>query len=183
MELVFRKIEEEDLEMILQWRTMPEVSSYMYTDFVPSMDDQKKWYKRISDDPTMKYWIVTVDGEDIGVVNLIEIDKHNSRCSWGFYLGSVNVRGKGIGKSVELNILDYIFSKLKLNKVCGEVFATNEKVIKMHEKNGSIVEGTRRQHIFKNGEFHDIVEMGITKKDWENNIKGKVEYTKGDFRY
>ncbi len=25
--------------------------------------------------------------------------------------------------------------------------------------------------------------MGITKEDWENNIKDKVEYTKGIFKY
>jgi len=182
MELIFRKIEEEDLEMVLKWRTMPEVSSYMYSDFEPDMQKHKEWYKMMSDDATMKYWIVRADGEDIGVVNLFEIDLHNSRCNWGFYIGSTNVRGKGIGKSVELNILDYVFTKLKLNKFCCEVFVSNPHVIKMHEKNGSIVEGTRRQHMFKNGEFHDIVEMGITKDDWEKNIKDKVEYTKGVFK-
>jgi len=182
MELVFRKIVEEDLEMILKWRTMPEVSKYMYSDFRPDMIKHKEWFKMMSNDSTIKYWIVTADGEDVGVVNLIEIDLHNSRCSWGFYLGSLNVRGKGVGKSVELNILDYVFTKLKLNKLCGEVFASNTNVIRMHEKNGSIVEGTRRQHMFKNDEFHDIVEMGITKEDWENNIKDKVEYTKGYFQ-
>jgi len=183
MELIFRKIEENDLELILKWRTMPEVSQYMYSDFKPDMQKQKEWYRKISNDLTTKYWIITVDGEDVGVVNLVDIDLHNSRCNWGFYLGSLNVRGKGVGKSVELNILDYVFTTLKLNKLCGEVFVSNTNVIRMHEKNGSIVEGTRRQHIFKNGEFLDIVEMGITREDWENNIKDKLEYTKGDFRY
>ncbi len=39
MEMLFRKIKQDaDLEMILNWRTLPEVTAYMYTDFKPSMD-------------------------------------------------------------------------------------------------------------------------------------------------
>ncbi|MEW5994994.1 MAG: GNAT family N-acetyltransferase, partial [Candidatus Zixiibacteriota bacterium] len=70
MKLVFRKIKEEDLEMILKWRTMPEVSTYMYTDFEPDMEKQRQWFKRINNDPARMDWIITVDDEDVGEVSL-----------------------------------------------------------------------------------------------------------------
>lgn len=181
MNLLFRKIIESDLQMIMEWRTLPEVTSYMYTDFKPDIKKQREWFEKISNDSTVKYWIVNVDGEDVGVVNLFDIDTHHSRCNWGFYLASANFRGKGIGKSVELSILNYVFEQLKLNKFCCEVFTSNPNVIKMHEKNGSIVEGTLKQHMFKNGQFHDIVSMGITREDWELNVKGKLDYTEAVF--
>ena len=181
MELLFRKITDDDLEMIQQWRTNPDVSKYMYTDFEPSMEKQRQWFKNISEDRTCKYWIIRVDGEDVGLVYLPEIDLIHKRCEWAYYLGSPNVRGKGIGKSVELNILDYVFNTLKLNKLCCEVYVANDIVIKIHEKYGSVVEGTRRQQIFKNGEFHDIVEMAILKEDWVTKVKGKFEFERGSF--
>jgi UDP-4-amino-4,6-dideoxy-N-acetyl-beta-L-altrosamine N-acetyltransferase len=122
-------------------------------------------------------WIINADDEDVGLVSLTSINRTNRRCDWAYYLGSPNVRGKGIGKSVELNVLAFVFETLALNKLCCEVFVSNQKVISIHEKFGSVVEGTRREQIHKNGEFHDIVEMGILRNDWERNVKGAFEYT------
>jgi len=181
MKLVFKNIKPDDLEMILKWRTMPEVSKYMYTDFEPSMAKQKKWYVQISEDQTRKDWVINVDGEDVGLLSIVRIDNVNRRCEWAYYLGSPNVRGKGIGKNVELNVLEYVFEKLGLNKLCCEVLKENELVVKIHEKYGSVVEGNRRQQIYKNGEFLDIIEMGILKEDWEKNIHGKHELVKAVF--
>ncbi|MCD6248972.1 MAG: UDP-4-amino-4,6-dideoxy-N-acetyl-beta-L-altrosamine N-acetyltransferase [candidate division Zixibacteria bacterium] len=181
MEILFRQVTQKDLKVILKWRTMPEVSSYMYTDFKPSMDRQRKWLHAISNDESRRDWIICVDGEDVGLVSLVSINEVNKRCEWAYYLGSPNVRGKGIGRNVELNILEYVFDTLKLNKLCCEVFVSNEKVIAIHEKFGSRTEGKRREHIFKNGEFHDIVEMGILKNDWEREIKGKLEFVRAQF--
>lgn len=181
MEILFRKVKESDLEVILNWRTMPEVSRYMYTDFEPSMVRQRNWFEAICRDDSRKDWVIRVDGENVGLVWLVRINDVNKRCEWAYYLGSPNVRGKGIGRNVELNILEYVFETLKLNKLCCEVFVSNEKVIAIHEKYGSRTEGTRREHIFKNGEFHDIVEMGILKNDWEREIKGQLEFVRARF--
>lgn len=181
MKLVFRDIKPDDLMMILNWRTMPEVSKYMYTDFEPSMEKQKKWYEQISGDKSRRDWIINVDDEDVGLLSIVKIDNVNKRCDWAYYLGSPNVRGKGIGKNVELNVLEYVFEKLELNKLCCEVLKENELVIKIHEKYGSMVEGNRRQQICKNGEFLDIVEMGILRDDWKKNIRGKHEFVKAVF--
>jgi RimJ/RimL family protein N-acetyltransferase len=77
---------------------------------------------------------------------------------------------------VELNVYTYVFDVLKLNKLCCEVFCSNDLVIKIHEKYGSKIEGTLKQHILKNGQFHDIVTMGILKSEWEASpLRGTVE--------
>ena len=178
MELVFRKIESVDLPMILAWRTMPEVSDYMYTDFEPDMQQQLAWFEQISRDSTRLDWIINANGEDVGLVSIVRINNLNKRCEWAYYLASPSVRGKGVGKSVELNILEYVFKSLNMHKLCCEVFTSNEMVIKIHEKFGSLVEGTRRKHVYKNGEFHDIVEMGILRQNWEQNIQGQIDFPK-----
>lgn len=182
MNLRFRKISgDDDLKKIMEWRSKPEVTRYMYTDIESDMKVQKIWFQRITQDPTRKDWIIEANGNDVGLVSLYRIDNTNRRCEWAYYIGSTDVRGMGIGKNVELNILEYVFTILGLNKLCCEVYASNEFVIGLHEKYGSCVEGKRRQHIWKNGEFHDIVEMGILKQEWKNKIKEKFGYTKGSF--
>lgn len=181
MRLRFRRIGSDDLGMIMNWRTMPEVSSYMYTDFKPDIEKQKSWFETISMDKSRLDWIINLDNEDVGLVSIVKIDRLNQRCEWAYYLASPNVRGKGVGRSVEINILSYVFDELNLNKLCCEVFVANDKVIKIHEKYGSQIEGTRREQVRKDGRFHDIVEMGILRSEWEEKVKGKVEFVAAEF--
>lgn len=177
MKILFNKIQKYHLDTIMKWRMLPEVSDYMYTDPVLDIELQLSWFEKISIDNNRYDWVCNVDGEDVGVVTVSNIDYVNNKCDWAYYLASPTVRGKGIGKAIELNILDFVFNDLKLNKLCCEVFSSNELVVKIHEKYGSKVEGVRKSHICKKGEYKDIVVMGILKKDYEEQIKGKIDYT------
>lgn len=175
MNVKFCKIKKENLEMIRNWRNSPEISKYMYTNDYITKDHQKKWFQRIKDDATRKYWIIKVDDNYVGVVNLYNIDMRNKRCYWAYYLAHPSVRGKGIGRLIELNILNYVFEVLFLNKLCCEVFTFNELVIKIHQKYGSKIEGNFRKHIYKDNRFHDIVCMGILKEEW-NDLKDNFNF-------
>lgn len=177
MSLELRKIKQDDLEMIMKWRMNPDVTKYMYTDPQLSIEKQLEWYDKVSDNTSEKYWLIVIDNTAIGVLNLTGIDERNKRCSWAYYIGDASFRGRGIARTLECNIYDYVFEFLGLNKLCCEVFTFNEKVISIHEKFGSEIEGTLKQHILKNGQFYDIVSMAITKDKWIN-IKSDYEYEK-----
>ncbi|WP_346887105.1 UDP-4-amino-4,6-dideoxy-N-acetyl-beta-L-altrosamine N-acetyltransferase [Clostridium sp. UBA1056] len=175
MALELSKVNKADLELIMTWRMKPEVTRYMYTDPVLTMETQLKWFYSTQDNDSVKYWIIKFDGVKIGLINICDIDYKNKRCSWAYYIGDTSFRGRGIATLLECNIYDYVFDDLNLNKLCCEVFTSNEKVISIHEKFGSVVEGTLKQHIYKNGDFFDIVTMGITRDKWEN-IKKDYKY-------
>lgn len=167
-----RLVRESDLETVMRWRMLPEVTKYMYTDPVLTLPQQKAWFQRISDSERDRVWIIESIADDgavqpIGVLSLSEIDWHNKRCAWAYYLGETSARGIGLAKSLELSVCAYVFDTLGLNKLWCEVFAFNDRVVALHEKFGSKVEGIARQHIFKNGEWHDVVRMGILKSEWE----------------
>ena len=169
----FIEIDETDLEMIRSWRNSPEVGRYMYTDEEILEDQQKKWFKKINSEDSSRYWIIEYQGKKLGLVYIIDINFNHSKCFWGFYLGDTSVRGAGIGKKVEYKLLKYVFENLKLNKLCGEVLYFNNKVVKMHEKFGFKQEGYLRQHINKNGEFIDVVTIGLLNDEWKN-LKGDL---------
>ncbi|HYA61768.1 MAG TPA: UDP-4-amino-4,6-dideoxy-N-acetyl-beta-L-altrosamine N-acetyltransferase [Candidatus Sulfotelmatobacter sp.] len=162
-----RDVTSADQEKIRQWRNLPEVSKYMYTDHVISPEEHAAWFKRISGDPSCKYWIIVCDNEDVGVAWLFSIDRRNSRCYWGFYVASPNVRGKGVGSTVEYSVLRYVFDELRLNKLCGEVLGFNQVVVDMHKSFGFAQEGYFRKHVFKGGTMQDIFCIGMLREDWE----------------
>ena len=176
MILQFRKIQQEHLEKIRLWRTSEDVTKYLYTDPRISPDDQKEWHRRILRDPSRMDWIINVGGVDVGVVYLYNVEPVNRRCFWAYYLGEQFARGKGIGKAVELNILNYVFERLNLHKLCCEVFEWNKSVIEAHQKCGSRIEGIFREHIWKRSNYHNVVRMGILCHEWEQEVRDRFKY-------
>ncbi len=174
-DIELKRIKLEDLDKIMLWRNSPEVSIYMYTSPELTLEDQKKWFEKISKNDTVSYWLIVVDGIDVGVINLYDIDKINKRCFWAYYIGDTSVRGKGIARHLECNIYDYVFFELGLNKLCCEVFEFNDTVVQIHKKFGSEVEGVFKQHIYKNEKFLNVVRMAILQEKW-NTIRSQYEY-------
>ncbi len=162
----FVKLREKHLDLVREWRNSSEVSKYMYTDQDITEEEHQKWFYRVRKDPTKIYWIIEVNGTYVGVINLYNINILNKRCYWAYYLSDLSVRGKGLGRLIELNILTYVFEKLELNKLSCQVMSWNDIVVKIHQKYGSKIEGNFRQHIFKGNKFYDIVCMGILKEEW-----------------
>ena len=53
-----REIEFKDKEKVREWRNNPEISKYMYSDINITADEHNKWFNRIINDKTKKYWII-----------------------------------------------------------------------------------------------------------------------------
>jgi len=168
-----REIKTRDKDKLREWRNMPEISKYMYSDHHITAEEHEKWFNRINNDKTTKYWIIVCDNEDIGLVNLYDIDSRNSRCYWAFYISSPNARGKGVGSFVEYSVLNYVFDELELNKLCCEVLGFNEPVIRMHKKFGFKEEGLFQEHIIKNNKPNKVYCLAILRSEW-NEIKPKI---------
>jgi UDP-4-amino-4,6-dideoxy-N-acetyl-beta-L-altrosamine N-acetyltransferase len=181
VDIRLRNITEADLEKIMNWRMQPSVTKYMNTDPVLTMAQQEKWLKEIRSDDTCKFWMIVADETDIGVLGIIDIDEQNKRCSWQWYIGNEDFRGKGIAKRIQLNIYDYVFYHLKLHRLWNHILTFNEHVIEnVHKKVGYEVEGVMKDHVYKNGKFVDVTIMGITIDIWES-IKNDFDYDKVKF--
>jgi RimJ/RimL family protein N-acetyltransferase len=63
---------------------------------------------------------------------------------------------------------------LKLHKLSCEVLAFNEPVVGLHKKFGFQVEGVFRDHHKMNGDYVDIVRMGLLEREW-HAIRDKFE--------
>ncbi len=166
-DLNLRKITKEDLALIMEWRMNPAVTANLYTDPILDMEKQIKWFDKVKNDNTVKYWIIEIESTPIGLIWLYQIDYYHKKCEWGYFIGNDNFRGKGIGRNLECNIYDYVFYKMNMNRLYCEIFSFNDKVVKIHEKFGSEIEGIFKEHIFKNDVFYDVTAMAILKSKWD----------------
>lgn len=160
-----RLMTEDDLETVLGWRNQPWIRANMYTDHLISLEEHRAWFSRAKVDPSVVHLICEGNSKPIGCVNFVQIDSKNQKAFWGFYLGEEN-GPKGRGSAMEFLALEYAFGPLNLRKLCAEVFAFNEKVLKMHGKFGFQQEGNYRQHVLKNGQYEDVVAIALFKDDW-----------------
>jgi UDP-4-amino-4,6-dideoxy-N-acetyl-beta-L-altrosamine N-acetyltransferase len=163
--LKFRKLKESDLEQVLKWRTMPEVTRFMTTDIDYNMEKQKAWFDRVDKDKSVLYWIIEIDNRPIGVINLSEIDLVHRRCSIGYYIGEVESRS--IGFMVPPYVYNFVFNKMGLNKIYGEVVDGNGNLLKMHKMHGWRNVGTYSDHIFKYGQYFDVHIVELMASDWK----------------
>lgn len=169
-----RDLRQEDAEQVREWRNRPAVSWFMYTDHHITPEEHAAWFRRVTSDPSVRYWIIRCDGEDVGLANLYAIDERNSRCFWAFYVAEESARGKGVGSFVEHFVLRYVFEKLGMNKLCCEILASNPGVVEMHKSFGFKEEGYFRQHVGKGGASVDIHCLAMLREEWQE-LRGPIE--------
>lgn len=181
MEVSLRRIEEKDLEKIMRWRMDPEITRYMNTDPVLTPEGQKKWLSRIDGDPSVRYWLISVDGLDAGVMNLADLDFQKRESNWGYYIGEKRARSLKLSLCLEWNLYDYVFETLRLERLYNEVLSANEGVVKLHVMCGSHIDGIYKEHVEKNGVKYDVTAISITDREWREKKAAGVRYGRIEF--
>ena len=87
-DLHFRKIETDDLEMILYWRNSTDVRKYMLNDKIIKLEDHIKWFKKISKNKSFDVLVTEYKKKPVGIVSISELDLSSRTCTWGQYIGA-----------------------------------------------------------------------------------------------
>ncbi len=169
--IYLRALEEGDLERTHKWHNDACVFELVAGVFrFVSRQAELEWLKRrisFSNTEINLAICLTSTGDHIGNIYIREIDwiaRHGELT--GIILGEPECRGKGYG-SIALNLLlAHAFNGLGLLRVYGMARADHLASIRMMEKCGFVMEGKLRKHAFSQGEFHDLVMMGVTADEW-----------------
>ena len=164
--VTLRAMEPGDRDRLLEWRNLPEISAWMYSDHAISAEEHARWFAAAIADPGRKYWIIEADGAPAGLANLYDIAPAHGRASWAYYLAGADVRGQGVGAFVEYQVIEHVFGVMGLNKLWCEVLIGNEPVWKLHEGFGFVREAHLREHVRKNGAPTDVLGLGLLAADW-----------------
>lgn len=165
----FRALEEADQPLLVAWLNDPEISRLVGGfSFPVSLSAQRDWFARAKSDARNQRWMVeTLEGEPLGLTGLWEIDWQNRHALTALKLGATDVRGKGYGTDAILTLMAYAFLQVGLNRLWGSILPYNVGSYKAYvERCGWRVEGVNRQHIFREGQFHDQLQVGVLKEDF-----------------
>jgi len=169
-EIVLRPMKLEDQEMVMKWRTLPQITRYMNTNSITDIEKQKEWFKRQEQLDSSYQWIIEWNGKPVGVTSITEVDMGKGTCTRGTYVAEQADRSFGMITDIYANQHDFIFEKLNLKKIEIEVFQEN-KMCGFHEV--EILEN----HVEKNGKKYNIVRLELTREEWEKK-KATWNYNK-----
>ena len=171
-----RPIEVDDSERIRNWRLKREVSNY-FPSFEPiSLQKQKNWMAHALDDDNSYYFIICdkISSNPVGLIFLTDIDRINQNAEFGYYIGETEYQGAGIAIEAELLLLNYAFNIQNMHKVYCESLAYNKKVLSIHSSFGFKNDGLKRHHIYKNGDWNDLIVMSVLKEEF-SKAEEKIE--------
>ncbi|MGD0652956.1 MAG: UDP-4-amino-4,6-dideoxy-N-acetyl-beta-L-altrosamine N-acetyltransferase [Thermoguttaceae bacterium] len=162
-----RDVRPDDKETLRTWRNLPHISKYMFQDHHVTVEEHERWFPAAMADPRRKYWIVSRQNRDIGLVNICDIDASSGRCYGGIYIADKSEQMSGSGVFAEYAMLYQVFEVLKLNKFCGEVMAFNTRACQLHRRLGFQQEGYFREHVRKGDQLVDVYFFAMLRRDWE----------------
>ena len=180
MSIHLREIREEDLELIMQWRMDPDITRYMNTDPKLTPEGQRKWFRAISEDTDVLYWLIEIEGQPAGVINLTGLNRPSGSLGWAYYVGEKRLRSMKAALALEMNLYDYVFDVLGKNELGGDIFTLNKGVIQLHLLCGSQIMEEKKNHVCKSGRYYDVTFMHMTAQRWQE-IRHSKKYEKISF--
>jgi [ribosomal protein S5]-alanine N-acetyltransferase len=130
-------------------------------------DVTKRWKKKEKDDYTF-YIELKKEHKVIGATGIHKVDYINKKAKTGSWINRKYWRN-GYILEAKIPILDFIFNKLKLEKVETEAFVENKASNAMSKKLGFKYEGTKRRSVSSKatGKIHDENIYGLLKEEWK----------------
>lgn len=98
---------------MMRWRMDPDITRYMNTNPRLTPEGQKKWFEGVRENPDLKYWMILVEGQPAGVINLTGLTRPDGNLGWAYYVGEKKLRSIQTALSLEMSMYDYAFDSLK----------------------------------------------------------------------
>jgi len=160
-----RALEAEDIEKTHAWHNDRDLYESLGRNFKPvSRSAEKAWLEDCICYRTEQLCLAIClkeTHEHIGNIYLRNIEWTARHGEMNILIGSAQHRGQGLGASALKQLISLAFGEMNLNRIYLHVLKTNEAAIKMYEKTGFRQEGCLVQHAYKNGQYEDMLVMGL----------------------
>lgn len=164
-----RELERKDIETINRWRNDPELIECLGAPFrFINADVDQRWYDQYmnSRNSCVRCAVVDESNEILCLVSLMSIDNVNRSAHLHIMIGGAEHRGKGIGTFAVRALISHAFNNLNLRRIELGVLTNNAAAIRLYEKTGFVREGVKRQAVYKNGKYVDLIMMGLLRTDF-----------------
>lgn len=151
MQVTIRPLQEQDAYTSVKWRNDLEVFKYTGNtyDHIITIQSELDWIHKVIANHNDYRCAILADGVYVGNIYLTDIG--DGCATYHIFIGNRDYWGKGVAREASLQIIDYGFKDLKLDKIVLEVKRQNERAIKLYLSLGFVILS----------EGDEWVEMGI----------------------
>lgn len=170
--LYLRPLESADVgDSYVAWLNDREVTRYLETErATATREGIAEYLHRFEGGTDLIFAIVDkATGKHVGNVTLNRIDRVRGTADTGLMIGEKSFWGRGYAYEAWFLLIDYAFRELRLRKIIAGTFAPNEASLAVLRKLGFRVEGVLRGEARVDGEFVDVVKLGM----FENEFAGR----------
>jgi len=170
-----RAINMADAEDYVLWYADTKISRNLSTYGPTSLEFQRNWVSGLAHGGEPIFAVEAIDrpeSKHIGNVGFYHVDQRSRQAELGIMIGDRACLGKGYGPAAMRLLLEYGFGELNYHRIYLQVLSFNERAIRSYEKVGFKHEGRRRQSFYREGQYHDDVQMRILRPEWDALVSG-----------
>lgn len=155
-----------------QWLNDPDVCRYnSHGESLYTREMALAYIRSVTDNPTIQAFAICLNenSRHIGNIALQQVSAKNKSAELAILIGDSSVYGQGIGFESCSLLMTYGFGSLHLHRIHCGTHADNTAMKKLALSLGMREEGKRRDAIFKNGKYADVLEYGILRDEYTSN--------------
>ena len=166
---LIRETEFADYEYFARWETDPDVIKYLSFDEGRTYEDvvTEALYNKIAADKLDFTIVDRESGKPAGRIYISRLDRHvDSLDITKFYIGDSGSWGKGAGREVMTELLEYCFTFLHMERVTLDYYTGNTRAATLYESLGFKSEGVARNATKKDGRYYDLHLMSMLRTEF-----------------
>jgi len=139
-----------------EWMTQPEATRFWGVralDLRP--EHAEKRFKENAADRTLVSWTIALDGEQVGMTGLFDIDWITRDAESGIFIGRHDLYGRGIASEAIRLRTRFAWDELRLHRVHNWIAIRNRASRRANEKAGYRQMGRFTRSWYRSGQWHD----------------------------
>jgi hypothetical protein len=109
--VTLKRLTHDKIELVRNWRNDPKIQQTMFFQDYITPEMQEKWFSRINNENNY-YFIVAYNDEEIGLINIKDIDYEKKTGETGVFIYEDRYLGTDISYRAHLVMFDYVFNVL-----------------------------------------------------------------------
>ena len=167
--VTLRPPDESDPARFVEWFADTEATRYLAQRFGMALFQEEEFFKRMGESKDDVLWMVEAEDRPIGNTGIHSIDWVNARAMTGTFIGDKSAWRKGYGGEAMRLRTEYAFLQLNLHKLTSSAILENEPSRRALLRAGYREVGIEREHVFREGRWHDHWLCEVLRSDWETD--------------
>lgn len=168
--IYLRELTRSDLAQTLAWRQDPALVASLGEPFrFINGETEATWFENYLAQRSQQVRLAICETDSqrhIGNVQLLHIHPVHRSAEFSILIGEPDCRGKGLGRLATRLCLQHAFGDLNLHRVWLHVRCDNLPALQLYRAVGFVEEGRLRQAAFKQGQYVDLLLMGLLAEEF-----------------